>query len=368
MIPFVDLKAQYLTIKDKIDTAIYNVIENTSFIGGEEIGQFEKEFADFLGVKYVNGCANGTDSIEIILKSLNIGDGDEVIVPAMSWISTSEAVSSVGAKPVFVDIEEDYFTLNPDLIEAKITANTKAIIPVHLYGQPCDMDKIMEIAKRHTLFVIEDVAQAHNSSYKGRLTGTFGDAASFSFYPGKNLGAYGDAGGIATNSEEISKKARMIAHHGQLKKHTHVIEGRNSRLDTLQASILSAKLPYLEKWTKLRISNANLYSTLLGSMQELKIPETRKNTRHVYHLFVIRTTKRDKLHQFLAENKVQTAIHYPTSLPFLDCYKHLNYMPSDFPIAAKVQNEILSLPMYAELSEMKIQLICNLINDFFKNE
>lgn len=368
MIPFVDLKAQYLSIKDEIDIAINKVIENTSFVGGKEIDLFEKEFADFLGVKYVNGCANGTDSIEIILKTLNIGDGDEVIVPAMSWISTSEAVSSVGAKPVFVDIEEDFFTLNPDLIEAKITAYTKAIIPVHLYGQPCDMDKIMHIAERYSLFVIEDVAQAHNSSYNGKLTGTFGDAASFSFYPGKNLGAYGDAGGIATNSEEIAKKSRMIAHHGQLKKHTHVIEGRNSRLDTLQASILSAKLPYLEKWTQLRIKNAKLYSEFLASINRLKTPKTRVGTRHVYHLYVIKTNKRDKLKQFLNDNNVQTAIHYPTSLPFLDCYKHLNYSSSDFPITSKLQNEILSLPMYPELVEENIEKICNLIAEFFENE
>ncbi len=365
MIQFVDLKAQYLSIKDEIDTAINKVIENTSFIGGEEIGQFEKEFADFLGVKYVNGCANGTDSIEIILKSLNIGIGDEVIVPAISWISTSEAVSSVGAKPVFVDIEEDYFTINPDLIEEKITVNTKAIIPVHLYGQPCDMDKIIDIAKRHNLFVIEDVAQAHNSSYNGKLTGTFGDAASFSFYPGKNLGAYGDAGGIATNSEELSKKARMIAHHGQLKKHTHVIEGRNSRLDTIQAGILSAKLPYLENWTLARIENADRYSELLSEVNEIILPNVRENTRHVFHLYVIRTTKREELKNYLEKQNIQTAIHYPKSLPFLDCYKNDNYLLSDFPVSSKIQNEILSIPMYAELTEDQINTICNSIKSFF---
>ena len=365
MIPFVDLKAQYLSIKEDIDSAINKVIENTSFIGGEEIGVFEKEFADFLGVKYVNGCANGTDSIEIILKSLNIGVGDEVIVPAMSWISTSEAVSSVGAKPVFVDIEEDYFTINPDLIEEKITLNTKAIIPVHLYGQPCDMDKIIDIAKRHNLFVIEDVAQAHNSSYNGKLTGTFGDAASFSFYPGKNLGAYGDAGGIATNSEEIAKKARMIAHHGQIKKHTHIIEGRNSRLDTLQASILSAKLPHLEKWTIGRIENAAIYSESLSDVSEIILPKVRDNSRHVFHLYVIRTTRRDELKQYLEKQNIQTAIHYPNSLPFLDCYKSLNYLLSDFPVSSKIQNEILSIPMYAELTKEQISTISNSIKAFF---
>ena len=365
MIPFVDLKAQYLSIKEDIDNAINKVIENTSFIGGEEIRQFENEFADFLGVKYFNGCANGTDSIEIILKSLNIGIGDEVIVPAMSWISTSEAVSSVGAKPVFVDIEEEYFTINPELIEEKITVNTKAIIPVHLYGQPCNMGRIVEIAKKFNLFMIEDVAQAHNSNFKGRLTGTFGDAASFSFYPGKNLGAYGDAGGIATNSEEIAKKTRMIAHHGQIKKHTHVIEGRNSRLDTIQAGILSAKLPYLENWTLARIENADRYSELLSEVNEIILPNVRENTRHVFHLYVIRTTKREELKHYLEKQNIQTAIHYPKSLPFLDCYKNDNYLLSDFPVSSKIQNEILSIPMYAELTKDQINTICNSIKSFF---
>jgi dTDP-4-amino-4,6-dideoxygalactose transaminase len=367
MIPFVDLKAQYLSIKEDIDNAISKVIDNTSFIGGEEIGEFEKEFANFLGVKYVNGCANGTDSIEIILKSLNIGMGDEVIVPAMSWISTSEAVSSVGAKPVFVDIEEEYFTINPELIEEKITVNTKAIIPVHLYGQPCNMERIVEIAKKFNLFIIEDVAQAHNSNFKGRLTGTFGDAASFSFYPGKNLGAYGDAGGIATNSEEIASKTKMIAQHGQIKKHTHIIEGRNSRLDTIQASILLAKLPYLEKWTQARVNNAVKYSEMLSEVDEIILPKVRKNSRHVFHLYVIRTERREELQQYLNDEGIQTSIHYPKSLPFLDCYKPNNYSELDFPVSAKIQSEILSIPMYPELTDQQLSTICCSIKAFFND-
>lgn len=365
MIPFVDLNAQYLTLKGDIDNAISNILQKASFIGGEEVKKFESGFADFLGVKHAIGCANGTDSIEILLKALGIGKDDEVIVPAMSWISTAEAVGNVGATPIFVDIEEAYFTINPDLIEAKITSKTKAIIPVHLYGQVCDMDKIVAIAKKHNLFILEDVAQAHNAKYKSQLTGTFGDCASFSFYPGKNLGAYGDSGGMTTNNDEIAATARMIANHGQTTKHTHLIEGRNSRLDTLQASVLSVKLPHLEKWTLARIDNAAKYSESLSQVNELKLPNVRENSRHVFHLYVIRTKRRKELQQYLNNQGIQTAIHYPKSLPFLDCYKKDNYSESDFPVSAKIQSEILSIPMFAELTEGQIEIVCNGIKAFF---
>lgn len=355
-IPFVDLKAQYLSIKNDIDNAIQNILENANFIGGQPVKDFEANFSQFLGVKHCIACANGTDSIEILLQAMGIGQGDEVIVPAMSWISTSEAVSYIGATPIFVDIDE-YFTINSDLIEAKITQKTKAIIPVHLYGQPANMPKIMEIAKKHNLKVLEDCAQAHNATIAGQKIGTFGDCASFSFYPGKNLGAYGDAGGMTTNNDQIAEKARRIANHGQLKKHDHAIEGRNSRMDTLQASILNVKLPHLDTWTQKRQENAKYYTELLANNTKVVSPKTRENASHVFHLYVIKTQNRTALQEKLAQNGIQTAVHYPTALPFLPCYADRNFTQKDFPVAFEIQDQILSLPMYAELSKENIKLV-----------
>lgn len=357
-IPFVDLKAQYLSIKNEIDSAIQNVLETANFIGGQAVKEFEESFADFIGTKHCIACANGTDSIEILLEAMNIGLGDEVIVPAYSWISTSESVSRLGAIPVFVDIEEDFYCINPKLIEEKITPRTKAIIPVHFYGQAADMPQIMQIAKKHNLKVLEDCAQAHGAEIEGKKIGTWGDCASFSFYPGKNLGAYGDAGGMLTDDKDIAKKARQIANHGQLVKHEHQIEGRNSRLDTLQAMILSVKLPHLHQWTEKRIENANLYSTLLEN-SDIITPKTRPDSKHVFHLYVIRSKSRDDLQQKLNNAGVGTSIHYPKALPFLDCYANRNFQEEDFPVASQLQEEILSLPMYAELSQENIRYIVN---------
>jgi dTDP-4-amino-4,6-dideoxygalactose transaminase len=348
-VPFVDLYAQYLTIKKDIDEAIENVIKNSSYIGGGAIGNFEKSFADYLGITNVIACANGTDSIEILLQSFGIGKGDEVIVPAASWISTSEAVTTVGATPVFVDIEEDYFTIDVSLIGKAITPKTKAIIPVHLYGHPADMPAIMAIAKKYNLIVIEDCAQAHGAAIDGKKVGTFGNASSFSFYPGKNLGAYGDAGCMATNDTAIATKARMIANHGQQGKHNHIVEGRNSRLDGLQAAILSVKLPYLQQWTDARIKNAAFYSKLLAS-KNILLPKTKPGYTHVFHLYVIKTEGRDELKRSLQQNDIETAIHYPTALPFLACYQNRNFKPQDFSEAFACQSKILSLPMFAELT------------------
>ena len=310
-IPFVDLYSQYLTIKSDIDNAIATTIKQSSYIGGDAIKQFEKSFADFIGVNYTIACANGTDSIEIILKALGVGIGDEVIVPAISWISTSEAVGNIGAVPVFVDVDETYFTINVSLIERAITPNTKAIIPVHLYGQMVNMQELMDVAKKYHLHVVEDCAQAHGAEWNGKKAGTFGVAASFSFYPGKNLGAYGDAGCINTNDFEFSQKCRMIANHGQLKKHEHVMEGRNSRMDGLQASILNAKLPYLNTWLDKRIEIAKIYSEKIKSTK-LAIPVVNKDAKHVFHLYVVKTNERSTLQKHLHDKGIETAIHYPT--------------------------------------------------------
>ncbi|MFM7363018.1 MAG: DegT/DnrJ/EryC1/StrS family aminotransferase [Cuspidothrix sp.] len=356
-IPLVDLKAQYLTIKSEIDAAISDVINNTSFIGGKYVKQFEEQFAAYIGTKYCVGCANGTDAIEILLKALGISSGDEVIVPAHTWISTAEAVTTIGGKPIFVDTHPDFYTIDVSKIEAKITPKTKAIIPVHLYGLPVEMDEIMRIAKQYNLKVIEDCAQAHGAMYKGQKIGTFGDGAAFSFFPGKNLGAYGDAGGMVTNNEEIAVLARKIANHGRLGKYDHEMEGRNSRLDSLHAAILTVKLNYLEQWTEARRHNANLYNKHLSN-SNLKLPIAPDYSRHVYHLYVVQVENRDKVQENLHQEGIATGIHYPLALPMLTAYSYLGHQPQDFPVSVGYTPKILSLPMYPELTEDMIVQIC----------
>lgn len=361
-IPFVDLNTQYLNYKSEIDEAISKVIQQGAFISGEYASRFEKDFQEYTGQKHCIACANGTDSLEILLKAMGVGMGDEVIVPAISWISTSEAVSSVGAKPVFVDIDDDNL-IDCNQIESSITNKTKAIIPVHLYGNPVDMTRILDIAKKHRLKVIEDCAQSHGSEIGGQLAGTFGDAASYSFYPGKNLGAYGDAGAMTTNDDQLAEICRMIANHGQKGKHNHLIEGRNSRMDGIQGAVLSIKLKYLKEWTESRIKNAALYDQHLGT--EIRKPNNRSGFKQVFHLYVIRSARRDELSNYLKENGVENAIHYPVPLPLMPCYtSDPESVKKDFPKATKAAAEILSLPMYAELTENQIKYIASLVRDF----
>ncbi|MBP6755515.1 MAG: DegT/DnrJ/EryC1/StrS family aminotransferase [Bacteroidia bacterium] len=364
-VPFVDLNAQYNSIKSEIDNAIATVIRETSFIGGKHVEEFEKNFAALYGVKHCISLANGTDSLYVSMKMLGIGNGDEVITTAYSWISSSETISQTGAKPVFVDIDE-FFTIDVEKLEEKITSKTKAIIPVHIHGQMCDMNKIMEIALKYNIPVIEDCAQSHFSEFKGIRAGVSGLVGSFSFYPGKNLGAYGDAGCLITNDDEFALKCKMYARHGALKKHQHVMEGINSRLDGIQAAILNVKLSHILKWTDRRISNANLYSTFLQDVDDIELPKVRKDVKHSYHLYVIKTAKRDKLVSFLKDNGVDTAIHYPIALHNMEAYKYLNYTRSDFPNASYNEDKILSLPMYPELSDEQIKYITELIKTFFK--
>jgi dTDP-4-amino-4,6-dideoxygalactose transaminase len=366
-VPFVDLKAQYFSIQEKIDSAIREIISNTAFIGGKPVSDFETAFARLYGVDHCISVGNGTDSLFIIMKMLGIGMGDEVITVANSWISSSETISQTGANPIFIDIDPDYYSLNENLIESAITARTKAIIPVHLHGQAVNMDEVMRIAEKYNLFVIEDCAQSHFSEYKGKRVGTFGVAASFSFYPGKNLGAYGDAGAIITNNYQLATKCKMYARHGALKKHEHEIEGINSRLDGLQAAILTAKLPYILEWTYSRIQCANLYDKLLSDINEVIIPKRREETLHTFHLYVIRAVNRDDLALFLKEKNIETAIHYPTALPNLPAYSHLNLEQSNFPIATSYQDEILSLPIYPELTEDQINYVVKSIREFYRN-
>jgi dTDP-4-amino-4,6-dideoxygalactose transaminase len=365
-IPFVDLKAQYLNIQDAIDGAIKKVINETAFIGGKYVKQFEKEFSDLYGVKNVIACANGTDSLYIIMKAIGIGPGDEVITVANSWISSSETVTQAGARPVFVDIDPGYYSINETRLEASINKKTKALIAVHLQGQMCAVDAIVEICKKHKIALIEDCAQSHFSEANGIKAGLYGIAGSFSFYPGKNLGAYGDAGCIITNDDKLAEKCRMFANHGALTKHKHLIEGINSRMDGLQAAILSAKLPFILEWTEKRIKIAELYKRHLSHIGDLQLPSVRPNTKHTFHLFVVRAKKRNELMQYLKQCEIETAIHYPTALPNLPAYEYLGHQPQDFPIATKLENEILSLPIYPELTEEMIKYVCSCIESFYK--
>ncbi len=364
-IPFVDLKSQYQSIKGEIDGAIANVIADTAFISGKCAKTFEEDYSSYSGLDHVIACANGTDSLEILLQAMGIGPGDEVLVPALTWISTSEAVGSLGAKAIFVDINE-YFTIDASQIEAKITDRTKAIIPVHIYGQPADMKRIMDIAKKHKLKVLEDCAQAHGAELDGIRIANFGDCGSFSFYPGKNLGAYGDSGGMVTNDADIAARARMIANHGQLEKHNHIMEGRNSRMDGIQAAILSVKLKYIELWTERRRANARYYDSILNNIESIEIPKCIEDGWHVYHLYVIRCKDRDGLKEHLEGNGISTGIHYPHPLPAMKCYEDRNLGRNDFPKSYAACDEILSIPMYPELEKGQMDYVADKINEYYQ--
>jgi dTDP-4-amino-4,6-dideoxygalactose transaminase len=364
-VPFVDLKAQYHSIKADMDAALQNVIENTSFIGGAGVKSFEANFGALLGVENVVSCANGTDSLYIIMKALGIGHGDEVITVANSWISSSETIGQTGAKPVFIDIEPTYLSMDVSQLEQKITSKTKAVIAVHLHGQMADIEAIKHICDKHQLFLIEDCAQSHLSEANGKIAGTIGIAGSFSFYPGKNLGAYGDAGCIVTNASALATKCRMFANHGALKKHEHEIEGINSRLDGIQAAVLNVKLPHLKRWTAARQTNAAMYREALSAITQIKFIAEKPNTKHSYHLFIILCEDRDALKTHLEGAGIETAIHYPTPLPLLKAYASEGYTAADFPRAAKAASQMLSLPMYPELKSEQINYIAESIKAFY---
>jgi len=365
IIPFVDLKTQYKNIKNEIDKAIAEVISKSAFIGGPFVDSFEKSFAKFCNVKHCVGVGNGTDAIFIALKTFNIGTGDEVITAANSFIATSEAITMTGAKVVFVDINPQTYNIDVNKIEEKITSQTRAIIPVHLFGQPADIDTILDIARKYNLKVVEDAAQAHGAVYKERQIGSIGEMACFSFYPGKNLGAYGDAGAIVTDHDELAETARMIANHGRIDKYDHKIEGINSRLDGLQAAILSVKLKHLPSWTESRRKNAYLYNDYLKDT-DLIMPIEIDDVKAVYHLYVVRVKSevRQKLQDYLKSKGISTGIHYPIALPNLNAYAYLNHNKNEFPEATKASNEILSLPMFPELNESQINYIAENIKGF----
>lgn len=366
MIPFIDLKRQYHLLEPAISTSIKKIMEEGDFVLGNEVTLFEKEFAQYCQTKYAVGVACGADAILLSLKALNMGPSDEVIIPVNTFIATAAPVITIGAKPVFVDVDEKTYNIDVDKIEKKITKKTKVIIVVHLYGQIANMKKIMALAKKYNLFVIEDACQAHGSEYNGQKAGSFGNIACFSFYPGKNLGAYGDAGAITTNNKALSEKVRILRNVGQKKKYYHIELGHNSRLDTIQASVLRIKLKYLNVWNNKRRQHANLYNALLSGLN-LTLPYEPDENVSNYHLYVIREEKRDKLISYLKKNGINSGIHYPIPLHLQPCLKNLGYKKGDFPIAEKHANEILSLPMFPELTEKEIKLITSTIKKFYEN-
>jgi len=363
-IPFIDLKAQYLTIKDEIDQAIKAVIEKSAFAAGPFVKSFEGHFADRHQAKYCVGVNSGTSALHISMWALGLGPGDEVIVPTNTFFASAEAVSLCGAIPVFVDCEPLYFNIDPRQIEKAISRKTKAILPVHLYGQAAGMEEITAIAHKHRLLVIEDCAQAHLTEYKKKMVGTFGMCGCFSFYPGKNLGAYGEGGAVLTNDESLCKKIQALRDHGSSQKYYHDYVGHNYRMEGIQGAVLDVKLKHLEDWTQKRRRNADLYRKYLSGIKEVEFPQEMPDGRHVYHLFVVKVTQRTELIEYLKINGISTGIHYPVPCHLQKAYAHLP-QKTTLPISEKLADNILSLPMFAELSEDDIRYVCEKIKDFY---
>jgi dTDP-4-amino-4,6-dideoxygalactose transaminase len=362
-IPFVDLKAQYRTIADDVNRAMAEVVENTDFVLGRAVNQFEEAFAAYCDADYAIGVDSGYSALELIVRAYDIGHGDEVITAANTFVATVLAISNCGAKPVLVDADPVTYNLDPTKLEAAITPRTKAIMPVHLYGQPADMDPIMAIAEKYGLKVIEDAAQGHGGYYKGRRVGALGHAAGFSFYPGKNLGAYGDGGAVVTSDPVLADKMRLLRNLGQRVKYQHEVKGYNRRLDTLQAAVLGVKLPHLDGWNADRRRVAAEYKQLLTGLPVVT-PQTLPGVEPVYHLYVIRVQNRDDLQQYLAQRGIATGLHYPTPIHLQPAYAELDYQPGDFPITEALAHEILSLPMFPELSSEAVRYVVDAIAAF----
>jgi len=360
MVPFVDLKAQYRSIKDEVRDAIDEVLESQHFVLGPNVKAFEEEFAAYSEAQYAVGVNTGTSALHLALLAAGIGPGDEVITVPFTFVASVAAIEYCGAMPVFVDIDPVTYTMDPSLIEAAITPRTKAILPVHLYGQMADMDPIMEIARRHGLIVLEDACQAHGAEYKGRRAGSIGDLAAFSFYPGKNLGAYGEGGAVTTSSAEYARTIRMLRDWGAERKYFHQLKGYNFRLEELQAAILRVKLRHLEAWTEARRAHAQRYAELLA-MAPVATPTESDDARHVYHVYAVRAADRTGLQQFLTERGVQTGIHYPIPVHLLEAHADLGYKRGDFPHSERAADEVLSLPMFAELTDEQQQQVAEAI-------
>ena len=366
LIPFLDFEPMHKLIRSEIMQSFQNVYDANWFVMGKKLEAFEKEYAAFNNTKYSIGVSNGLDALHLSLKALNVNKGDEVILPANTYIATLLAISYVGATPVFVEPDKNTYNINPANIEAAITSKTKVIMPVHLYGQACDMDAIMTIAKKHNLFVVEDNAQAHGAAFNGKVTGSFGHANGTSFYPGKNLGALGDAGAVTTNDESIAKKISILRNYGSEKKYHNEEIGFNMRLDELQAAFLSVKLKYLMDWTKQRQEIANFYNEALKNVGDLTLPTIQLNATHVYHLYVIKTKKRDRLQKHLNENGIGTLIHYPIPPHLQKAYKLLNLKKGSFPITENLAESCLSLPIWPGMTLKQVNTVVENIKKAFK--
>lgn len=367
LIPLVDLQAQYAAIRPDIDKAIQKVIDSSAFIMGPDVRRFEEAFAAFCGVAYCVGVSNGTAALELALRALEVGPGAEVITTAHTFIATAEAISNVGAKPIFVDIDPVTYTITPAAVAAAITPVTRAILPVHLYGQSADMGGLNTVAKTHGLAVIEDAAQAHGATWQGQPTGNLADIACFSFYPGKNLGAYGDAGAVTTNDSALAETVRLLRNHGRRSKYVHDVVGANERIDTLQAAILAAKLPYLRNWTSCRQRLATRYNTLLAAANVI-LPTVAPGATSAWHLYVIRSPHRDALLQFLKEHGVEAGIHYPVPLHLQPAYANLGYRRGDLPVTEAVADTCLSLPLYPEMTEAQQDRVVDLLYTFLRQK
>lgn len=369
-VPFLDLKIQYKSIKNEIDPAIQNILDNTAFVLGKAVADFETEFAHLHSVKHCVGVSSGTDGNHLALWALGLKPGDEVILPANTFIATAWGATLCGAKPVFVDCEKDSYNIDPRKIESSITKNTKAVVAVHLYGQPADLDPIREITKKHKIYLVEDCAQAHAAEYKNKKIGGLSDTASFSFYPGKNLGAYGEGGAVTTNNDDIAKKIKMLRDHGAVQKYNHEILGHNYRMEGIQGAVLGIKLKHLEKWTNGRRNVAAKYNEHLADLSFISLPKEMKYAKHVYHLFVIKVNsggskKRDELCKFLNDRGVATGLHYPIPLHLQPCFTELGYKKGEFPETEELAENGLSLPMYPELNDEQIEYVCESIKQFF---
>jgi dTDP-4-amino-4,6-dideoxygalactose transaminase len=364
-IPFVDLKAQYASIREEVRPAIDRVLENTAFILGPAVTDFERDFASVHKVQYCYGLSSGTDGNHLSLWGLNVGPGDEVLIPANTFIATAWGATLCGAKPVFVDCDLRNYNIDPARVEAAITKRTKAIVAVHLYGQPADMDALAVIAKKNSLFLVEDCAQAHLAEYKGRPVGGLGHTSCFSFYPGKNLGAYGEGGAVATNDPEVARKVKMIRDHGSEKKYHHELLGHNYRMEGIQGAVLGVKMRHIAAWTEARRRHAALYRELLTGIPDLVLPEEMPYAKHVYHLFVVRSSHRDKLQEHLQTRGVSTGLHYPVPLHLQKAFQDLGYKKGDFPASEQAGDQVLSLPMYAELTDTQIRYVANSVREFY---
>lgn len=363
IIPLVDLHAQYQTIRGEIDRAIQGIIDSSSFVMGPAVQRFEEEFAAFCNVAHCVGVSNGTAALELALRALNIGPGDEVITSAHTFIATAEAISNVGATPVFVDIDRDYYNLDPAAVAAAITGRTRALLPVHIYGQPAEMTQLQALADEHGLALVEDAAQAHGATWAGQHTGGLAQLACFSFYPGKNLGAYGDAGAVTTNDAALAERVRLLRNHGRRSKYLHEVVGTNERIDAIQAAILRAKLPYLAGWTAQRQALAARYNALLADC-EVILPQVHPHATAAWHLYVIRMPQRDRLLHYLKEHGVEGGIHYPVPLHLQPAYAGLGYQSGDLPVTEAVAESCLSLPLYPEMSEAQQDRVVELVHTF----